>query len=452
MATQTRDISIKCRLLILAPIVVGLFLAVLAAFCAGQRAEPRSNAAGQLVVMSRPAIPAELAEEAEIKSQAFLKFFKTPTRQFIPLGFYAVPYDIRNPEQLKALRQRGIILFHKYHGRQKIDDAMVDLESARRAGVGVLQNLPQTFFESGSLSFWQNHIASLMRNEVLSKQILVWHLPEEIKTEDLGKLEQIGSMIRAMDAKKRPVITYASASEAKYLKRLGGIVDAVVFGAYPSLYRPRPRADIKRRIEKAYESGVPIVMGGLEALKGRRNWTRRKDVRFDAYLALISGAKGIMWYKYHEAKQRPKLLEAILEVATELNGPEHLGEVLLLGKEPRLLRCQLLKGPGFSPPASAYEKTDKKILKRYDSIQWTAREYKNYLHIFAVNAAQKVEKIKAVDDGGAAYRVEVKFGPVSSTSSVVHVISEGRTIDLSGGYFADSFEPLGTHIYKIALN
>ena len=35
---------------------------------------------------------------------------------------------------------------------------------------------------------------------------------------------------------------------------------------------------------------------------------------------------------------------------------------------------------------------------------------------------------------------------------VVHVISEGRIIDLSGGYFADSFEPLGTHIYKIALN
>jgi len=452
---KMKQIGLKYRLTVLALITISLFPITLCTFCFGRKAEGEKDASssetsGRLIPISQLRIPVELAEKVEIKSQAFLKFFKTPKVQFMPLGFYAMVENMRDVEKLSHLRKHGINLFHKYNSRQDINDALADLESAGKAGVGVLQNLPRAFFVSGSLSFWQNHISALAGND----QILVWYLPEETKAEDIDKLEQIGNIIRAMDGRKRPVITYASDSDGEYLKRLGRIVDAVVFGAYPSLYMPRPRVDIKRRIEKAYESGVPIVIVALEALKGRRNWTRRKDVRFDAYLALISGAKGIMWYGYYHAEPRPELLEAVLEVATELNGPEHLGEVFLLGKEPKLLSCQLLKGPRLSPPASAYEKgwESKGVFKRYDSIQWTTREHEKYLYIFAVNAAQKVERLKAVDDGGAAYRVEVKFGPIGSSSGVVRVISEGRTIDLSGGYFVDSFEPLGTHIYKVSLN
>jgi hypothetical protein len=215
---------------------------------------------------------------------------------------------------------------------------------------------------------------------------------------------------------------------------------------------PRPRVDIKRRIEKAYESGVLVVIAGLEALKGRRNWSRPKDIRFDAYLSLISGAKGIMWYGYAYAKERPGLMEAVLDVATELNGPEHLGEVLLLGSKKVAVECRLLNGPAFSPAASAYEEKDEKILKRYDSIQWTNREYKGHLYIFAVNTAQKVETGPATDDGGAEYMVKVKFGPINAAFSDVRVISEQRQIKLSDGCFVDTFDPLGTHIYKIKLN
>jgi len=448
-----KQINLKYRLTVLVLIAISLFLIALCTFCFGRKAEGEKDAAsseagGRLVPISQLQIPVELAEKVEIKSQAFLKFFKTSKVQFMPLGFYAMVENMRDVEKLSPLREHGINLVHKYNSKQNINDALADLQAARKVGIGVLQNLPRAFLMSGSLSFWRNHISALAGNN----QILVWYLPEETKPEDLNKLEQIGNIIRATDGKKRPLITYVADSDAEYLKRVGSIADAVAFGAYPSLYSPRPRADIKRRIEKAYESGVPVVIAGLEALKGRRNWTRRKDVRFDAYLALISGAKGIMWYCYAQARQRPQLLEAVLEVATELNGPEHLGEVLLLGKEPRTLNCKLIKGPALSPPASAYEGKETKITRRYASIQWTAREHKNYLYIFAVNAAQKVEKLKAVHDGGPAYRVTAKFGPVKSVSSQVIVINEGRTIDLSGGYFTDSFEPLGTHIYKVALN
>lgn len=449
---KMKQISLKYRLTVLALIVIGLFLIALSTFCFGRKAEGEKGAGsggsgGRLIPISQLQIPVELAEKVEIKSQAFLKFFKAPTQQFIPLGFYAMPYDIRKPEKLRAFRKRGINLFHKYRSTQSIDDALADLQAARKAGVGVLQNLPRAFLVIRSLQFWRNHISALSGNE----QILVWYLPEETVLADLSRLEQIANIIRATDVEKRPMITYVAESDSGYLKRVGSIADAVVFGAYPGLYGPRPRADIKRRIEKAYESGVPVVIAGLGVLKlkGENNWTRPKDVRFDAYLSLISGAKGVMWFSYYQARQRPKLLEAVLEVATEFNGPEHLGEVFLLGKEPRSLICKLVKGPTYSPYASAYENKNTNISKRYNSIQWSAREYGKYLYIFAVNTAQEVG---AADDGGKACTVEVEFGPVSSVSSEVHVISEERTVDLSGGYFVDSFEPLGTHIYKVKID
>ena len=423
------------------------------------------NTNNTLIPISKSQIPAENVEKAEAQCQAFLKFFKTPAKQLMPLGFYAMAGDMQNPSLLKNFRQRGIILFHKYSGQQTIEDALADLRCAREAGTGILQNLPRTYVDSSKaiynatgntyfnakeMEFWQHHISMLANNG----QILVWYLPEETKAKDLDKLEQIVNIIRATDTKHRPLITYIESWNPEYLRKMDSITDAVILGAYPSLYSPRPRADIKRRIDNAYEEGALVVIAALEALKGRRNWTRPKDVRFDAYLSLISGAKGIMWYSYYSAKPRPELLEAVLEVATELNGNEGLGEVLLSGKEPNSLQCRLLDGPAFSPPASAYKKNgDKKNnFRQYDSIQWTAREYGSYLYIFAVNTAQKVEKGAATDDGGAAYMVKVKFGPISSPVSKVQIIGESRTKDMSNGYFEDTFEPLGTHIYKIELN
>ena len=352
--------------------------------------------------------------------------------------------DIRDTKKLEALRRRGIILFHKYHSEQSVDNALEDLRSAREAGAAVLQNLPSKYLYTRGRRYWQQHVSSLADNE----QVLVWYLPEETKAEDLDKLEQIGNIIRATDDKKRSLITYVVSWRPKYLKRVNSITDAVVFGFYPNYHGVKPRIEIKRRIEHAYKSGVSVVIAALEAFKGKAGWPRPKDVRFDAYLAFISGAKGIMWYCYSQARQRPQLLEAVLEVATELNGPERLGEVLLLGKEPRLLGCKTVRGHTYFHDDYIYETRVRKPLK-LSSIQWTAREYEKYLYIFAVNTAQE---LGAIDDGGEACTVKVEFGPVSSVSSEVHVISEGRTINLSDGYFVDSFEPLGTHIYKVKID
>ena len=48
--------------------------------------------------------------------------------------------------------------------------------------------------------------------------------------------------------------------------------------------------------------------------------------------------------------------------------------------------------------------------------------------------------------------IKVKFGPISSPFSKIQIISENRIIDLSNGYFVDTFQPLGVHIYKVKLD
>jgi hypothetical protein len=423
-------------------LTVFLFALTLLAYCANEDANKPLR---QYV----PICTSWLQKGSETKQSEellhILSFFQTSTKQFMPLGFYAMESEIRNVENLKYLREHGLILFHKYHSEQSVQDALRDLGAAQNAGVAILQNLPKDYLFTKGKDFWQEYIKLLVKND----QILVWYLPEEIKFEDLDKLEQLRNLIRANDPKHRPLMTYVESARPEYLKKVGSIVDATAFGAYPTQYGNRPRIDVERRVYWAYKSGVPVVIAALETIKGKYNWTRPKDVRFDAYLALISGAKGIMWFGYYQAKLRPELLNAVLGVATELNGSEGLGEVLLSGKEPETLRCENLQGKMYFHEQYDYYTGRRPIpAKLFTTIQWTAREYKNYLYIFAVNTAQKVG---AKDDGGHELAVKIKFNPITTEFTKAEVIGEKRVLDISENSIIDTFEPLETHIYKIKL-
>ncbi len=236
--------------------------------------------------------------------------------------------------------------------------------------------------------------------------------------------------------------TYSRNEPRSYLNRVGKIADAVVFGYYPNYYDKGTRVGIKRRMDKAYRSGVPIVIAALSAFKGKRGWTNSEYVRFDAYLALVSGAKGIMWYCYDQAKRHPKLLEAVLKTADELNGSKSIGDVLLSGEEPDWLKCK-----------ASFSRRDglrgKNPSANYDTIlQWTAREYNDYLYIFVLNTSQEGE---TVGDGAVPYDVRLKFGPIINASSEIRVIGEERTIELIDGYLVDSLAPLRVHIYEASI-
>jgi hypothetical protein len=406
-----------------------------------------------IVPMSQVPIPDEIKEKADRKTERLLSFFKTPDQQLMPLGMYAMVEDMTNVDILRKFRASGINLVHRYDSRQTVERALMDLQAARSAGIGVLQNFPRAYLTSKDLSWWRDHIKALVNH----KQILVWYLPEERKIpEEVKRNSEIARIIQEIDIKKRPMFTYVEWPEKEYLKESGEYVDALNFGAFPSYYSPRPRIDIRRRIDFAYSSGVPVVIGTVEAAKdpdpGQRfpvmGATRSEYIRADAYIALISGAKGLMWYCWAQARKVPGLMDAIYEVATELNGPQKIGEVLLSGLTTEGVECRLISGDKYAPPASAYENKSTDTAFLYSSLQWTARRHKGYLYIFAVNVN---ENVRAPNNGGKDYAVKVQFHIPYKTEGQVKVLFKDRDITLDNDRFVDEFMPLEVNIYKIRL-
>jgi hypothetical protein len=393
-----------------------------------------------------------LPSESEIEQKAslpvaeaapLLSFFKTPDQQLLPLGFLALTEDMKKPEILARLRTHRINLVHKYHSLQTLDDARLDLAAATTAGIGVLQNLPAKHLTSESTAFWDHHISQL----AAERQFRIWYLPEETKEQDIPRLRQVAQIIRKTDADRRPIITYLEDSRCEYLRQFTDIVDAIVFGAYPTMTPWRPRADIKCRLERAQECGQRPVFAALEAIQYKGKWTRPKDVRFDAYLSLTCGAQGLLWYSYNQARQNTELLEAIFAFAEEVNGPSHLGEALLAGTPITSLAGRVISGPSMAPPASAYENRSSAKTVPYPSLQWTARQWDNHLYLIALNMAQTVG---ADDDGGEAASIRARFDRFP-TADEVEVLFENRTIRLREGSFEDHFLPLEVHIYRTKL-
>ena len=397
-----------------------------------------------IIPQSRIRQPKEMSAQHADKEDRLLRVFKTPRQQFMPLGFYALANDMKNVAVLQRLRRNHINMVHKYSSRQGIPDALEDLSAAGNAGIGVLQNLPKGYLKEGD-AFWQKHIDALFENQ----QIFAWYLPEEVEPIDLTYLASISNVIKKSDAARRPIITYVENYVKGYWEKAAECTDALVFGAYPILLPAHPRATGRRIIDKAYEVGVPVVIKAVEAYTKRGRWTRPKEVRFDTYLSLISGAKGIFWYCYARAHENPELMAEIFKLAAELNGPDRLGEVFLVGEDIENIRCELIKGDRYAPAATAFENRNQKIKRRYAAIQWVAKRYDKAIYIFMVNLN---EKIGAPDHGDKDYQVTVRFKSDLFHGVEVQVMHEARFLNVKENSFADTVEPIGTHIYRVLLH
>ncbi|MCD4832141.1 MAG: hypothetical protein K8R02_10135 [Anaerohalosphaeraceae bacterium] len=61
------------------------------------------------------------------------------------------------------------------------------------------------------------------------------------------------------------------------------------------------------------------------------------------------------------------------------------------------------------------------------------------------------EKIGVPDHGGKDYAVTVKFKNLPDKIKRAEVLFEDRQLILEDNSFVDSFDPIGTHIYRFEL-
>jgi len=341
---------------------------------------------------------------------------------FFPLGLYDVKLNADDFAEVKA---RGFNMVHIYDPTQSLADAEAYLEAAAAAGLRVRQNMPSQYLYRGD-EFWIEWVTTLSAYDALAW----WYIPEEpiIHDYDHATIARLYEIIHQYDPQHRPAALYFGTTHG--LEDWCDVVDIIMIGCYPE-YHEEPRACVKRDIDGARADcpsrvviGVPQFFDGSD-WGGTAGHPTPHEARYDAYTALIAGAKGLDWYSYWRGVGLTELWEGLQETAHELN---ELGPVVLSPDAPQTVTVSVISGPTQSPETVGYV---------YDSIQILQKGERG-TYLFASNVATDT--------------VVAEFSGLSSDVIAVDVLYEGRMIPVSAGSFRDTFAEADVHIYRVVAS
>lgn len=212
-----------------------------------------------------------------------------------------------------------------------------------------------------------------------------------------------------------------------YPRYLAG-TDIVSFDIYPvTSNRPNVRGRLElvaKGIERLgqWSKHEKLVWAVLECTRiGSTQRPTPAQVRSELWMALIHGARGIVWF-CHEWK--PRFREDAL-----LHDPEMKAAVAALNARLRALAA-VLNSPDRPELARVHPR------KKSVPIALMVKEHAGSIWLFAVSLANK--------PAGAAFVVR---GLPSRAEAVV--LDERRRIPISLGRFHDDFPPYGVHLYRI---
>jgi len=378
--------------------------------------------------------------------QKIERYFAAGDRLLMPLGFYSVGLGHHKNNEMKRSVRRGITFIQRYAGSKygsqtTLANAHKDISNAKKAGVELALTLPRQFLDRDS-EWWMNYLQTLESE----KQIAIWYLPEEPEVADLPRLKRLAEVVCEVDKSDRIVTTYLKDGNRHIMRESATFLDCIVYGSYPTQSPKLPRLRVGNRLDFAYDQGAPAVMAALEAFKTKGGWTNPEHVEFDAYLALIHGAKGIWWYCYNRARQKPELLEAVLAVAEVLNGPEYVGEVFFRGKNSENIRCRIAAGPKVF--SKGFTTSMKLKMPNNPSIHWRAFNHRGNVYLFMVNCCQIFkESYSQVDE--AAFTVELEFTGFDTDSKITRLDGESAYSCKSDSLNV-TVKPLGIAVFKIS--
>jgi hypothetical protein len=385
----------------------------------------------------RPVITSKRAQDFQ---QTIEKYFGANGRLLMPLGFYAVTSHIRKTYEMKHLIQNGITFIHKYDSYLTLAKALRDVDSAVKAGAPLALNLPNAYLYNDR-QWWEAYLGALVNK----KQIVMWYLPEEPASEDIPQLRRLAGFVREVDKSGRPILTYLKDTNRYILTESSKFLDCVVFGAYPGVSPQIPRIRVAYKIDIAYAYGAPAVITALESYKPKSGWTEPEHVKFDAYLALIHGARGLWWYCYAQIRDNPELLDAVLAVARLLNGPEYLGEVFLKGEDNQDIQARIVAGPTVF--TEGFNASMKLRMAGNPSIHWRAYSHRGHIYLAMVNCCQVMNKPYSQEDE-KALTVKVEFQGLGNVSKIV--LLDGESVySHQSGLLTVTLKPLAVAVFKI---
>jgi hypothetical protein len=351
-----------------------------------------------------------------------------PRGNVFPLGLYAVIQK----SDMEVAKNAGFNLVHIYDSGMTVNSARAYLQAAQEVGIKVKMNMPSTHYYDNNDDFWIDYVKACAEYSSLAW----WYIPEE--TYDHSATSRLVNIIKTYDPKNRPASTYS----ARYseLKNFMDVIDVMEGGIYYP-YDKEPRVAIKvwidETVENADEGDIAVNVPQLFGFGG--GCPEAKDVRHDAYLGLVAGAKGLDWYAYYYVDHDGcyETWNEVKQIVYEMGGqsqekgvnPDPLGPVILSPDIHQTINMEILSGPAQVQGPSWGKQ------KYYSSVNWLQKEYNDATYLIAVNSAESA--------------VEVRFSDIPRGVSEVNVLFEGREIEVNDGSFTDSFNKIDVHVYKI---
>lgn len=397
-------------------------------------------------------VPHELGFAARGKTKALVrspgKFRECclyPQGKFFPLGLYSL--DTETPEELYQVKQSGWNAGHTYGGDMLALENKMD-----QSGMFSMVTLED-----------KDEASTKQRIQALSTSdsVWMWDFPEEQRwwePEEFNLIKNLSQWTRKYDPKKRPNFMYipghyTTDDVSFYVPYL----DIIGTGVYPE-YMHQPHAWVRYRMEanlqaitKAgftigsdYLHGektpicIPMLFTDTMLTDGDKFPAITPAAAYhDVYSCLASGARGIVVFSYfhrHDPPGLEKTYKAYSKAASEISGPEGLGQAILFGKLASV-NWEITKGP---PRTETFNVEGEKM--SYPSLNVRGMEWKGSLYIIAVNSSQQEDRVHSV------------FKNLPSHGHEAKVLFENRTLPLDQGSMADTFSKLGVHVYKIGVH
>jgi hypothetical protein len=283
-----------------------------------------------------------------------------------------------------------------------------------------------------------------------------WDLPEEARPwspHELKLLRDYTAWTRVYDPARRPTYEYTPNNRnAAQIAPIVPTVDVIGLSCYCEEMR-MPHAWVRYKIEEAGLHGIALAGAtvGQDYLHGQKipvailycarfpktgRMPTPDQTYHDFWSAIASGAQGIGVYAYHHAmKDDPALaqnFERLNEAATQISGPDDLGDVILRGKPNPDVAVEILSGP---KQTVAFRPANEHHDIQYPSLHLLSKIRGGDIFVIAVNSTEQA--------------ITARISGLPASPNTAALPFENRSIRLSNGTFTDSFNPWGVHIYKL---
>ena len=298
----------------------------------------------------------------------------------------------------------------------------------------------------------QQQVSEEVAAAAADENLVLWDLrPEELRPwrkREMEYLEAAARAIKAADPLQRPIYHYCPGHfSAQTLRAIAPHVDYLGKGMYTNYSSQKQsriwvKWSIDQEVEAIRESGaqaVPIAVAEMFQQPAAAELPLVRDwVRHDIYLALVSGAKGVLVFSLRQRKDFDAwsaYYDAYKAVGAQLLGRDGLAEIFLFGAPRQDLRVEVTEGPEIVE--MTYPSANVKEPLRYPSLNFADLAYGDKRYLVVVNSAN--EPVKAVIGGF----------PYDSTQA--QELSESRDHEpfaIGEGEFSVEFHPLEVKIYR----